>query len=163
MTMTPGPAPNAASMAMTMSPTTPTSPETNSETSRRTTALISGRAPPAIPTQVFSIFDGLMLAAAQACRMAAPRLFRARASPTRTTLLPADVPVPRTEFSSPIMHEVLVPPPSMPRKMLTSVVLPQNPLTKETQRHRRKTCPLLRFRNRLLKQQNQMPLSVPLW
>src|SRR5580692_1336958 len=127
MTITPGPAPNAASMAMTMSPTTATSPETNSDTSRRTTSAITGKAPPAIPTQVFSIPDGPTLAAAQACRMAAPKLSRARASPTRTTLLPADVPVPNTEFRSPITHEVLLPPPSTPRKMLTSVVLPQKP------------------------------------
>jgi hypothetical protein len=38
-------------------------------------------------------------------------------------LLPAEVPVPSTDFSSPITHDVFVPPPSMPRKILTSVVL----------------------------------------
>src|SRR5208282_5556653 len=120
-----GPPPNAASIAITMSPTTSISPETNSDSNRRTTAAISGPAPPAIPTQVLSIFAGEMLAAEQACRIAAPRLSRAWRSPTRMMLLPADVPLPSTEFSSPMRHEVLVPPPSMPRKMLTSVVLSQ--------------------------------------
>jgi len=128
ITITPGPLPNAASMAITMSPTTSISPERISESNRRTTAAISGRAPPAIPTQVLSTRAKLTLAAAQACRMAAARLSRAWRSPTRTTLLPADVPAPNTEVSSPTTQEVLLPPPSMPRKMLTSVVLSQGRL-----------------------------------
>jgi hypothetical protein len=123
--MTPDPLPKAASMAITWSPTISISPPTNSNNNRCTTLAISGRAPPAIPTQVFLICAGMIFASAQACRMAALRLSRACCSPSRTTLLPPDVPVPSTEFSSPMMHEVLLPPPSIPRKILTSVVLSQ--------------------------------------
>src|SRR5690242_2858094 len=53
------------------------------------------------------------------------RLSRACDSPARTTLLPAPVPVPRTDVSSPTRHLVFVPPPSMPRKKLTSVLVSQ--------------------------------------
>ena len=37
----------------------------------------------------------------------------------RTTLLPAAIPLPSTDFSSPTRHEVLLPPPSIPRKTAT--------------------------------------------
>ena len=52
-----------------------------------------------------------------AARLAAESASRAAASPTRTTLLPPAAPAPRTQFSSPITQEVLLPPPSMPRKI----------------------------------------------
>src|SRR5574340_660266 len=115
-TMTPGPSPKAASMAITMSPTTSICPPATAPTRRRTVTLTSGTEAPATPTQTAATWEGRTWAAAHAWRMAASRLRPACSSPRRTRLLPPLVAVASRELSSPTAQVVLLPPPSMPRK-----------------------------------------------
>jgi hypothetical protein len=81
-----------------------------------TVAATCGRAAPAIPTHAPPIVDGSIPAVEHAWPIASAKAVRVAASPTRTTLLGPPVPAPNTDFSSPITHDVVVPPPSMPRK-----------------------------------------------
>src|SRR5579872_821936 len=76
-----------------------------------------------MPTQARSTLPGSTLAAAHACWTAVVIAWRAFRSPTRKTLLPEEAPSPNTDFSSPTRHAVLVPPPSIPRKIPTKLVL----------------------------------------
>jgi hypothetical protein len=124
--ITPGSRPKAACSAITMSPTISISPATISATIFRTAALTCWLVPPAIPMQVREICFGFRFAAEQAWRMACESDFCADACPRRTMLLPAPAPLPSTETSSPSKQVVLLPPPSMPRKKATSVVLSQD-------------------------------------
>src|SRR5207249_6831483 len=111
MTITPGPLPNAASSAITVSPTTSTAPPTILESTLDRTVVISGLPAPEAPIQVRLISAGEIFATAHACRIAASSDSPAIASPTRTTLLGPALPAPSTALSSPIRQEVLVPPP----------------------------------------------------
>src|ERR1700733_3383033 len=79
--------------------------------------------------QASRMSEGSTLAAAQARRIAAVRAWPAACSPTRTTLLPPPMPVPRTAVSLPTTQVVCVPPPSIPRKRVTGVVLHQKLFT----------------------------------
>src|SRR6185312_473940 len=112
ITITPGPPPKAASKAIALSPTISASPGTISDNILRMVSAVSELTTPAIPAQVETISLGFTLATMHACRMAAARDSFACDSPARTKLLPPAEPLPSTEFSSPIRHEVLLPPPS---------------------------------------------------
>ncbi len=112
---TPGPLPKAACSAITVSPTTCTRQDTSSAIMRATKSDTSARPAPEAPTHAHSICAGSTLAATQAWRTAACNPSRARASPSRMTLLPPAVAMPSTDFPSPTAQVVFVAPPSMPR------------------------------------------------
>jgi len=113
--ITPGSPPNAASSVVSRSLTTSTRPPITSDAMRATASRTSARPAPDSPTHALSICSGSTFAASHAARTAACSASRARASPTRVTLLPPEVAVPSTERSSPTAHVVFVPPPSIPR------------------------------------------------
>src|SRR5215813_2553148 len=80
---------------------------------------------PAIPIHVRAISCWLTFADLQASAIAASSALPAASTPTFLILMVLPTLFPRTRSSSPITHSVLVPPPSIPRKKLTYLVLPR--------------------------------------
>src|SRR3954469_10153259 len=82
---------------------------------------------PAMPMQVRASSRGVIFASLQAPSIAASSATAAASSPTFLILMVLPRLEARTRCSSPITHSVLVPPPSMPRKYATELVLSCGP------------------------------------